>query len=107
VGRISVEAAHFFENVPAAGEAYVLSHIIHDWLTKASCTKDLGIPSIFTSRTRNRSRTPTRRFFRPVVAGGDAFGAPARKRQQDGARPICLGTLARSRQHLPASPQSP
>jgi hypothetical protein len=31
MARISVEAANFFENVRAAGEAYVLSRIIHDW----------------------------------------------------------------------------
>jgi hypothetical protein len=29
--RISIEAGNFFENVPPAGDAYLLSHIIHDW----------------------------------------------------------------------------
>jgi hypothetical protein len=29
--RISIEAGNFFENVPAAGDAYLLSHVIHDW----------------------------------------------------------------------------
>ncbi|MGH9867041.1 MAG: methyltransferase [Candidatus Polarisedimenticolia bacterium] len=29
--RVSIEAGDFFETVPAGGDAYVLSHIIHDW----------------------------------------------------------------------------
>ncbi|MGQ0700740.1 MAG: methyltransferase [Panacagrimonas sp.] len=29
--RVSVEAGDFFETVPDGGDAYVLSHIIHDW----------------------------------------------------------------------------
>jgi hypothetical protein len=34
--RISIEAGNFFENAPAAGDAYLLSHIIHDW-SEAEC----------------------------------------------------------------------
>jgi hypothetical protein len=30
-GRGSVAAGSFFESVPAGGDAYILSHIIHDW----------------------------------------------------------------------------
>jgi hypothetical protein len=29
--RVTIEACDFFKNVPAGGDAYVLSHIIHDW----------------------------------------------------------------------------
>jgi len=29
--RIRIEAGSFFENVPAGADAYLLSHIIHDW----------------------------------------------------------------------------
>jgi hypothetical protein len=29
--RVAIEAGDFFGNVPAGGDAYVLSHIIHDW----------------------------------------------------------------------------
>ncbi len=29
--RVKIEAGDFFETVPPAGDAYVLSHIIHDW----------------------------------------------------------------------------
>jgi len=29
--RVSIEAGSFFERVPPGGDAYVLSHIIHDW----------------------------------------------------------------------------
>jgi O-methyltransferase domain/Dimerisation domain len=30
-GRVTIEAGDFFEKVPAGADAYVLSHIIHDW----------------------------------------------------------------------------
>lgn len=29
--RVTIESGDFFENVPADGDAYLLSHIIHDW----------------------------------------------------------------------------
>jgi hypothetical protein len=29
--RVKIEAGDFFKSVPAGGDAYVLSHIIHDW----------------------------------------------------------------------------
>jgi hypothetical protein len=29
--RVKIEAGDFFESVPTGGDAYVLSHIIHDW----------------------------------------------------------------------------
>jgi len=29
--RVTVEAGDFFETVPTGGDAYILSHIIHDW----------------------------------------------------------------------------
>jgi hypothetical protein len=31
VDRVTIESGSFFERVPAGGDAYVLSHIIHDW----------------------------------------------------------------------------
>ena len=34
--RIEIEAGSFFESVPAGGDAYLLSHIIHDW-SEAQC----------------------------------------------------------------------
>jgi len=30
-GRVRIEPGDFFERVPAGGDAYLLSHIIHDW----------------------------------------------------------------------------
>jgi hypothetical protein len=30
-GRVTIEAGSFFESVPPGGNAYLLSHIIHDW----------------------------------------------------------------------------
>jgi hypothetical protein len=29
--RVTIEPGDFFETVPAGGDAYVLSHVIHDW----------------------------------------------------------------------------
>ncbi len=29
--RVSIEHGSFFERVPAGGDIYLLSHIIHDW----------------------------------------------------------------------------
>jgi len=40
-GRVSIEAGSFFETVPEGGDAYVLSHIIHDW-SEAQCLTILG-----------------------------------------------------------------
>lgn len=39
-GRCKVESGSFFERVPSGADAYILSHIIHDW-DEASCIKIL------------------------------------------------------------------
>jgi hypothetical protein len=39
--RIAIEAGSFFERVPPGGDAYVLSHIIHDW-SEEQCLTILG-----------------------------------------------------------------
>ncbi|HTL29766.1 MAG TPA: methyltransferase [Tepidisphaeraceae bacterium] len=39
--RVTIEAGSFFEKVPAGGDAYLLSHIIHDW-SEAQCLTILG-----------------------------------------------------------------
>jgi hypothetical protein len=39
--RIMIEAGSFFESVPAGGDAYLLSHIIHDW-SEDQCLSILG-----------------------------------------------------------------
>ncbi len=39
--RVTIEAGNFFVNVPAGGDAYVLSHIIHDW-SEEQCLTILG-----------------------------------------------------------------
>ena len=38
---MTIEAGNFFESVPAGGDAYVLSHIIHDW-NEDQCLTILG-----------------------------------------------------------------
>ena len=39
--RITIEGGSFFEKVPAGGDAYLLSHVIHDW-SEEQCLKILG-----------------------------------------------------------------
>jgi hypothetical protein len=39
--RVTIETGSFFEHVPAGGDAYLLSHIIHDW-SEEQCLKILG-----------------------------------------------------------------
>ena len=39
--RVTIEAGDFFEAVPAGGDLYVLSHVIHDW-TEEQCLSILG-----------------------------------------------------------------
>ncbi|AMY08980.1 Multifunctional cyclase-dehydratase-3-O-methyl transferase TcmN [Luteitalea pratensis] len=39
--RVAIEEGNFFESVPAGGDAYVLSHIIHDW-SEEQCLSILG-----------------------------------------------------------------
>ena len=39
--RVSVEAGSFFERAPAGGDAYLLSHILHDW-SEDQCLAILG-----------------------------------------------------------------
>ena len=39
--RVTIEAGTFFEKVPAGGDAYILSHIIHDW-NEEQCLTILG-----------------------------------------------------------------
>lgn len=39
--RVTIEAGSFFETVPAGGDAYILSHIIHDW-NEDQCLTILG-----------------------------------------------------------------
>ena len=39
--RVTIESGSFFEGVPAGGDAYVLSHIIHDW-SEPQCLTILG-----------------------------------------------------------------
>ena len=39
--RVTIEAGSFFERVPNGGDAYLLSHVIHDW-SEAQCLTILG-----------------------------------------------------------------
>ena len=39
--RVTIEAGDFFKSVPSGGDAYVLSHIIHDW-NEDQCLTILG-----------------------------------------------------------------
>ena len=39
--RVTIEAGSFFETIPVGGDAYILSHIIHDW-SEEQCLTILG-----------------------------------------------------------------
>ncbi|HZH48409.1 MAG TPA: methyltransferase, partial [Nitrospira sp.] len=39
--RVTIESGSFFEGVPSGGDAYLLSHIIHDW-SEEQCLTILG-----------------------------------------------------------------
>jgi len=39
--RVTIESLDFFKSVPAGGDAYLLSHVIHDW-TEDQCLTILG-----------------------------------------------------------------
>jgi len=39
--RVTIESIDFFKSVPAGGDAYLLSHVIHDW-TEVQCLTILG-----------------------------------------------------------------
>jgi O-methyltransferase domain/Dimerisation domain len=39
--RVTIESGDFFETVPVGGDAYILSHIIHDW-REEQCLRILG-----------------------------------------------------------------
>jgi hypothetical protein len=39
--RIQIQAGSFFDTIPAGGDAYILSHIIHDW-SEEQCLTILG-----------------------------------------------------------------
>ena len=39
--RVTIQAGSFFDNVPRGGDAYILSHIIHDW-DEGKCLTILG-----------------------------------------------------------------
>lgn len=39
--RVTIESGSFFDSVPAGGDVYMLSHVIHDW-SEAQCLTILG-----------------------------------------------------------------
>ena len=63
--RIRIEPGSFFESVPTGADAYVLSHIIHDW-TEEQCLTILG--------NCRRAMSPQARLLlvEMVLPGGDA-----------------------------------
>jgi hypothetical protein len=63
--RVAIETGSFFESVPSGGDAYLLSHIIHDW-SEEQCLTILG--------NCRRAMKPTSRLLivETVIPGGDA-----------------------------------
>jgi hypothetical protein len=63
--RIAIQAGSFFENVPEGGDAYLLSHVIHDW-SEEQCFSIL--------RNCHRAMTPASKLLviEMVLPPGDA-----------------------------------
>ena len=78
--RISTEAGNFFERVPGGGDAYLLSHIIHDW-SESKCLTILG-------NCRRAMKPDSRLLIVEMVLPTDDAQQPARKAEG--------GTLDRS-----------
>jgi hypothetical protein len=53
--RITIEPGNFFERVPAGGDAYVLSHVIHDWSEEQCLTAATRTSSHTSSTTGPKS----------------------------------------------------
>ena len=64
--RITTASGSFFESIPTGGDAYVLSHIIHDW-TEAQCLTILG--------NCRKAMSPNARLLivESVLPAGDVF----------------------------------
>jgi hypothetical protein len=64
--RVAIMAGDFFQEVPAGGDAYVLSHIIHDW-NEVQCLTILG--------HCRKAMTPDARLLlvEMVLPDGDVF----------------------------------
>lgn len=64
--RVSIESGSFFESVPAGADAYILSHIIHDW-SEEECLTIL--------RNCRKAMTPSSRLLivEMVIPPGDAM----------------------------------
>jgi O-methyltransferase domain len=69
--RISTEAGSFFERVPGGGDAYLLSHIIHDW-SESKCLSILG-------NCRRAMKPGSRLLIVELVLPTDDAQQPARK----------------------------
>lgn len=63
--RVAIETGSFFQHVPGGGDAYLLSHIIHDW-SEEQCLTILG--------NCRRAMKPTSRLLivETVIPAGDA-----------------------------------
>jgi hypothetical protein len=65
-GRITFQPGDFFEGVPPGGDAYVLSHVIHDW-NEQQCLTILG------HVRRSMKPDATLLLVEMVLPGDDAF----------------------------------
>jgi hypothetical protein len=121
LSRCDVVAGDFFASVPAGGDAYLLSRVIHDWDDAASirilatCREAMPdharlvlIEAVMSQRARAagggshglahahaapRARAHGARV--PGIARGDAFRAPARGSRPSGRGALCPRSLVR------------
>jgi hypothetical protein len=68
--RVTIESGSFFERVPAGGDAYLLSHIIHDW-SEEQCLNILG-------RCRRAMKPGSRLLLIEMVLPSDNMSHPGK-----------------------------
>lgn len=69
--RITIEAGTFFDRVPSGGDAYLLSHILHDW-NEEKCLQILG-------NCRRAMKTDSRLLVVEMVLPDDGARHPGKR----------------------------
>ena len=93
--RVTIESGSFFEGVPSGGDAYLLSHIIHDW-TEEQCLTILGHcraamkPTGTAPDRRNRAADGRHAASGQAAGHGDA-GRPGGQERTEAEYDVLLG----------------
>ena len=83
--RVAIEEGNFFESVPAGGDAYVLSHIIHDWSEEQCLTHPGALPRGHQARWSSPDRGDRAAHGRHAAPGQGAGHGHAGRARRPGA----------------------